>query len=564
MRRNFLLKALVVCSLLLVKAEVRAQVLTYHNDNARTGQNTQETVLNPSNVQASQFGKLFSQPVDGQIYAQPLYVPNLSIGNGIHNVVFVATEGDSVYAFDGDDNSGSNASPIWQKSLIDTFHGASSGATTVTSANVGNGLLTPQIGITGTPVIDLVSGTMYVDAYSYEPNSSCGLSYVHRLHALDIYSGKEKSPGPICIQGSVGTVSFQPVQQLNRPGLLLSNGTVYVAFGSHDDNKAHGWIFAYNAATFAQINVFLTTTTPSTSPTNGLGSIWMAGAGPSADSSGNIFFTTGNGSFDGVSNFADSLLKLSPNATLADYFTPCDQSMLDNADWDLASGGVLLLPNQSGVYPHLLVAAGKEGTIYLVNRDAMGGNCTGQGGTDNVIQKLPPPLTPRLGGYPKGGDGMFGMPAYWNNSLYLWAPDDVMKAFSLSNGTMGSTPSTSTDSYPWPGANLSISSNGNTNGIVWSLKTCAVESQASWTCLLYGPAILAAHDASNISSSLLYSSDQNSLRDNSGFQGVTGVKFSVPTVANGKVYVGTTNQLSVYGLNPHSSGPWVAIDRLFW
>ena len=278
---------LLVCGAPLL-ASAQVSVLTQHYDNSRTGQDTSETILTPSNVNSTQFGKLFAQPIDGQAYAQPLYVPNLLIGNSTHNVVFVATEADSVYAFDADSNSGANANPLWKASLIDTAHGAASGAMPVTSTQVGCTDIEPNIGITSTPVIDPASGTMYVEAKSYE-----GGNYIHRLHALNITTGAEKSPGPVVITATVngtgdgssgGKLIFNPLMQHSRPGILLSNGIIYMAFASHCDfSPYHGWVFAYDAATFAQKGVLNTTAN------GGLGGVWMSGTGLAADSTGNVY-----------------------------------------------------------------------------------------------------------------------------------------------------------------------------------------------------------------------------------------------------------------------------------
>jgi hypothetical protein len=532
--------ALVLFLLSALTSAAQTSVLTYHYDNSRTGQDTNETTLTLSNVNTNQFGKLFSQPVDGYLYAQPLYVPNLAIpGKGTHNVVFVATEGDSVYAFDADNNSGSNASPLWRASLLDTAHGAAAGARTVDSSiDIGCGDLIPQIGITSTPVIDFGTGTMYVEAKSKENGA-----FVHRLHALDITTGAEKSPGPVVINAAVkgrgdgssnDSLPFDSLHQNNRPGLLLVNGNIYIGFASHCDfGPYHGWVFAYEAATFSQKGVFVST------PDGGLGGFWMSGAGLAADTNGNIFAATGNGTFDAghipATQFGDTILKLALSGgklSVVDYFTPFNQGRLNLFDIDLGSGGVLLLPDQPGTHPHLLLQAGKEGRIYLVDRDQMtAGNlhfcrtcATGRKDTQ-IVQEIPNAL-----------GGMWSMPAYWNGSVYFWGSGDVLKAYSLTNGMLSVSPSsTSTDSYGFPGAIPTISANGNTNGIVWSLKTDAYNSN--------GSSVLRAHNAGNVAD-MLYSSDQNSGRDDPA----GAVKFSVPTVMNGKVYVGAAGRLSVYGL----------------
>jgi hypothetical protein len=525
-------------SLAVAAASAFAGVFTYHNDLSRTGQNLNETTLTTSNVNANTFGRLFSQPVDGQIYAQPLYVPNVVIqGKGSHNVIFVSTEGDSVYAFDADSNTGTNASPLWKASLIDTAHGAASGATPVSSSEVGCPDLQPNIGITATPVIDASSGTIYVEAKSKEN----GLA-VHRLHALDITTGNEKVT-PVVIDATVpGTGDGSSNGQLHfasmamshnsRPGLLLLNGIVYVAFASHCDiSPYHGWLFAYDTSTLSQNGVYVTT------PNGGLGGFWMSGAGFAADGNGNIYGPTGNGTFDTTNvpatELGESILKLSgSNLSLLDYFTAFNQNTLNGEDGDVGSGGVLLLPDQPGNHPHLLIEAGKEGRIYLVDRDQMTANnqhfCSNCNSDPQVVQES---SSGQLGG------GMWSMPAYWNNTTYWWAFNDKLKAIPLSNGLLDfSHIMTSTDTYGFPGATPSISANGASNGIVWS-----IDSSGSGTP---SPAILHAHDATNVARELWNSTQAANNRDRAG----NAVKFTVPTIANGKVYIGTSTEVDVYGL----------------
>jgi hypothetical protein len=513
--------------------------ITQHNDISRTGQNLNEAILTPALVRSpGAFGKLFAQQVDGYIYAQPLYVQGVTINGAVHNVVYVATEGDSVYAFDADSNSAANANPLWHASLIDTAHGAAVGATTVDSwGTLDCGDLVPQIGITGTPTIDPSTNTMFVEAKSEENGN-----YVHRLHALDITTGAEKAPGPVVVTASVrgsgdgstaGQIYFDGLHQMERPGLLLLNGVVYLAYASHcDEYPYHGWLFAYDASTFQMINDYVTT------PNGGLGGFWMGGSGIAADSSGNVFIVSGNGDFDTSSTPAtelgDSILKLSLNGiglSMTDYFTPYDQDNLDTGDVDLGSGGILLLPDQPGPFPHLLVEAGKEGTIYLINRDQLTtsnshycrNNCTND---PEIVEELQ---------YEIGG--LWSMPAYWNSTLYFWGIGDVLTAFSLNNGQMGAVPSSSGSvELTFPSATPSISANGNSGGIVWAIDTTAYTSN--------GPAVLHAFDASNVANEL-YNSTMVS-----GDQAGGSAKFAVPTIANGKVYIGTATELDVYGPLP--------------
>ena len=533
--------------LLLPVLSARGQnVLTQHNDNGRTGENLNETILTPSNVNSTTFGKLLSMSVDGYVYAQPLYMANVSIAGAMHNVVYVATEGDSVYAFDAD-----TGAQLWQVSMIDINHGAS-GETTVnfqTAHDANCTDLIPQVGITSTPVIDPLAGIMYVEAVSRQMNGT----YVHRLHMIDISTGAEKSsPGPKTITATVpgtsdggSTISFNPLLQLNRPGLLLSNGTVYVGYASHcDDKPYHGWLFAYNASTLAQNAVFVST------PNGvGLGGIWTSGAGISADSSGTIFVATGNGNYDATDE-GDSILKLDGTTlALMDYFTPFNQADLQAKDYDLGSGGVLLLPDPN---PHELILAGKGGQeldqttslggiIYVVNRDQMttnnqhycNSNCNN---TDpEIVQEIQ-----KAGNVP----WMFAMPAYWNNTVYFWGRNDVLKAYSLTNGLLGASPSSSSTVSLPSGATPSVSANGNSDGIVWAIDTHAFGKPPNSP----GPAVLHAFQATNVANQL-YSSDQSGTRDTAG----NAVKFTVPTIANGRVYVGGQNQVTVYGLL--GSGP---------
>ena len=413
---------LALCLLSVVfSAVAQTSVLTQHNDISRSGQNTSETLLTTSNVNTSQFGKLFALPVDGQVYTQPLYVPGVSINGAVHDVLIVATENDSVYAFDADSNTGGNASPLWKASMVDAAHGAGPGETALNNATTINCVnVEPQIGITSTPVIDPSSNTIYVEA-----KSTNGSSYYQRLHALDLFTGNEKSPGPVVITATVsgtgdgstnGELPFDSLHQLNRDGLLLQNGTIYIGFGSHCDYAPyHGWLFAYDTATFNQKSVYVTT------PNEGLGGFWMGGSGIAADSSGDIYIASSNGDFDTTNvpatETGDTILKFGTTnqiLSLLDYFTPQDQATLYADDRDLGSGGVLLLPDQPGTYPHILVQAGKEGRIYVVDRDQMTtGNshyCSGCTNDPEIVEES------------SSGEfnGVWGMPAYWNNTIYYW------------------------------------------------------------------------------------------------------------------------------------------------
>lgn len=512
-------------------AQSSANVMTYHNDNARTGQNLREPNLTLQNVDADHFGLLFTYPVDGWMFAQPLYVSGLSIpGRGVHNVLFVATEHGSVYAFDADDNQGANADPLWQVSVINP----AAGVTTVPIQDYGYGE-PPELCITGTPVIDGVSGTLYVVAQTKETDGEYSV-YVHRLYALDIYTGTEQPGSPVVIQPSVsGTgigsddqnqIAFSGFNQLQRPGLLLLNGVVYAAFGSIGDiDPYHGWLLGYDAKTLGLLQAFNDT------PNGQGGGLWMSGGGTAADAAGNLYCLTGNGDFDaakGGLDYGDSFLRLSAagtNLVVSDYFAPYNQATLNVTDGDLGSGGPLVLPAEAGsaAHPHLLVGAGKAGTIYLLDRDHLGG--FNPLDDSQIVQSLSQII---------GSE--FSTPAYFNHYIYFLGVQDVLKAFAITNGQMSRAPvSQAGTTFGFTGATPSISANGINNAIVWVVQVDAWESG--------GPAILRAYNATNLTQEL-YNSNQADSRDQLG----PALKFTVPTVANGKVYVGTAFGMSVFGL----------------
>ncbi len=510
-------------------------VLTYHNNNARTGQNTNETVLNLSNVKTNSFGLLFTYPVDGYVYAQPLILTNVTIpGQGVHNVLFVATEHDSVYAFDADGNAGSV--PLWQVSFINT----NSGVTSVSSAdpNINCTDIVPEIGITSTPVIDPTNQIIYVVAKTREVAGGV-TNYVQRLHALSITNGAEKFGGPVVIQASAagsgtgndgaGHVPFDPIRQLQRMALLLDKGLVYFGFSSHCGIGGHGWLFAYNAQTLTLSNAFIST------PNGQLGGIWEAGDGPACDTNDNIYISTGNGTFDatnGVSNdYGDTLLKFSTTngVALADYFTPFNESFLEANDRDLGSGGMIVLPDEVGSlqHPHLLVDAGKEGEIYLIDRDNLG-----QFNPTNNSQIVEDINTAGVIG------SCFSTPAYFNKTIYYLGASDSLKAYGISNGLI-SWPAAvqNSNKFGFPGATPSVSANGGKDAIVWAIDSHAFSTN--------GPSVLHAYNATNVAQEI-YNSNQAGVRDNPG----GAVKFTVPTVANGKVYVGVEYAVSVFGIFP--------------
>jgi hypothetical protein len=377
---------------------------------------------------------------------------------------------------------------------------------------------------------------MYVESKSKESGT-----FFHRLHALDITTGAEKASSPATITATVSGIAFDPLMHTNRPGLLLLNGIVYLAYASDCDNRPyHGWIFAYDAATLSQKAVF--NDSPSGNGNTALGGFWMSGAGIAADSSGNIYIASGNGNFDTshtpATELGDTNMKLvftGSAFSLEDYFTPFDQATLDNNDTDLGSGGVLLLPDQAGGHPHELVQAGKEGTIYVVDRDQMTSAnkhyCSGCASDTQIAQELRTEV-----------GGMWSMPAYWNNNVYFWGSNDNLVAFPVSNGALGLAPSSASGTFlGFPGATPSVSAHGTAGGIVWAIDSTNYGPPASGAA---GPAILHAYDATNLVTELYSSSPV--VADHAG----NAAKFAVPTIANGKVYVGTQMELDVYGLLP--------------
>jgi fibronectin type 3 domain-containing protein len=505
---------------------------THHNDNLRTGQNLSETVLTLTNINATQFGKLFSYPIDGIAFASPLYVANVSIpGQGNHNVVYVATEHDSVYAFDAD---GLSTSPLWHISFL------SSGVTTVPCGDTGEcGDIPTEIGITSTPVIDPSSGIIYVVAATKEGSSS----WVQRLHALDITTGAEKFGGPVVIQASIsgtgsgssgGKVGFDGLRENQRTGLLLSSGIVYLGFGSHGDNTPwHGWILGYNATTLKQTMMFNAT------PNGNGGGIWHGGGGLATDATGDLYFVTSNGDFDvntGGVDYGDSVVKLTTTGTVADYFTPYDQQALDVNNLDLGAGGPVMLVDQtSGPVPHLLITAGKDGTIYVCNRDNLGQ--FNPNNNNQIVQSL-------VNALPNGTAqaGNFSTPVFYNGYVYFGAINDNIRAFQLTNGQLSTSPtSISAAVYNVRGASFAISANVASNGVLWALQN----NGASANNDVGNPGVLFAYDATNLSK-VLYTSSQSGTRDTLDY----AAKFSIPLVANGKVFVAGQTQLTAFGLLP--------------
>ena len=511
-------------------------IYTNKNDNSRDGLNSQETVLTPSNVNVNSFGKLFSFALDGKVQAQPLYVSNVNIPHplhgsaGIYNVIYVATANDSVYAYDAD---GKVTGTLWKDSFIDPPSVVPVPGTCV-AANVS------IIGITPTPVIAPSTNTMYVEARTLEGQTTpCSGTYVHRLHALDITTGDEKFGGPIEIQASVpgtgdgsskGTLAFDPQKENSRPGMLLSqasvdkNSVVYIATASNTDTLPyHGWLLGYDSQTLAQKYVYCTT------PNGKAGGIWQMGGGLAADTDGNIYVQTGNGTFDSNGDFGSSVLKLTPESgglKLVDSYTPSNYSTLNHQDWDVASGGLLLLPDQTGTNPHLMIGGGKEGTIYVINRDNLGGH---HSTSDKIVQYIVGAIKASV----KGGtdNGIWNTASYFNGNVYIFGQNDNPKMFTIKNGLLPTT-ATSTAKTVMRGPAAIISSNGTSNGIVWTLQY-DLTTPTLWAL---NPDDLTQE---------YYDTNQDSKRDKVASRKISRVN---PTVANGRVYVPANNSLVVYGL----------------
>jgi hypothetical protein len=472
---NMSCRLILLATTLLMSRTLAVNVLTQHNDLSRDGANTSETILTPANVNTNTFGKLFSDSVDGQVYAQPLYVQNLSISGGTHNVTFVCTENNSVYAFDAD----TAGITYWQTNLGTPFTPDCSD-------------LTPVVGITGTPVIDLSRGTLYVD-------TKLASGPAHMLHALDITTGNEKFGGPVNISASN---NFNASLEHQRPGLLLLNGVVYLAFGSHCDLGSYqGFVLGYNATNLSQVYSYDVT------PTGGGGAVWSGGMAPAADTNGNIYIMTGNGDFDGTNNFGESMIKLNSSLVVQDYATPSDWSSLNDGDQDFGSGGVVLLPT------HYAVGIGKDGILYLADVNNMG----------------------HVGNFAQGfqaqnsGDTVGKSPVYWQGPsrqyLFVLHSYSPTESFEFTGTNIITTP-LGTASYTIGDrcGGLSLSANGTTNGILWE-----IDDDNN----------LRAYDAVNFPK-LLWSGSVG-----------TYVKMTCPTIANGKVYVGTSSNLSVWGLTDY-------------
>jgi hypothetical protein len=507
------MKTILVVLCAVVSAFAQVSVLTQHNDNARTGANLSETTLKPSNVDVKHFGMLFKRVLDDQVYGQPLYVANVTISGGTHDVVYLTTVNNSVYAFDA--NEASASKPFWHvnfgvpASLADGKFGCLD--------------MNGNAGIVGTPVIDATSQTLYVVALTRVRDG-----YAQRLHALDLATGADLPNSPVTITAS----GFDPLKENQRPGLLLANGMIYIAYSSHCDKKPyHGFVISYDTRSLERLAVF------NTSPTGMAASIWQSGQGPAADAEGNIYFVTGNGSWDGAQNFSESFMKLDSKLKLLDWFTPTNHIALDSKDDDINSSGPTLVPGTD-----LVMDGGKGGVLYLVN-----GRHMGHLGDENAVQ-----------GFPVSTSHIHSI-AYWNSAekgpmIYMWGQKDQLRVYRFRDGKLETTPSIILPEVNGghPGAMVSISANGNKDGILWAALQATGDAWHESR-----PGILRAFDANDVHHEL-WNSLQNPARDDCNNYS----KMAPPTIANGKVYLpsfGTENigtgQFCVYGPLPDGDAP---------
>jgi hypothetical protein len=499
------------------------QVTTSQYNNQRTGATLNEKVLTPQNVNTKQFGKIGTFPVDGAVYAQPLFVAAVPIpGKGTHDVIFIATEHDSVYAFDADRLSDP---PLWQVSFLDKTRGT----VPVSEDDAQCPFIRPEIGITSTPVIDIESGTLYVLARTKIRHRASDDEYFQHLHALAITTGVEKFGGPKLITASVpgkgvgaanGQIAFDPLHENPRAALLLANNSVYLTWASSCDvDPYHGWVMAYDAQTLAQKAVL------NVNPDGREAGIWLSDTGPAADAEGNIYVPTGNGTFDvasGGRDYGDSVLKLDGSSlAIRDYFTPHDQDRISQADSDVGSSGPTLLPDQPGAHRHLLLQPTKDSTIYVIDRDQMG---KFHRDSDALVQTV----------HMRGGG--YGAMAYWNGHAFFAASDDHLHSYTVTNGQLEVAASSSMK-FENPGATPSISADGNKSAIVWAIAT------KTWNGPDNKAAVLYAFDATKLGPPL-YTSEQNSQRDRAAL----ATRFVIPVVVSGRVYFGARGEVDVYGL----------------
>lgn len=512
-------------------------VLTYHNDNQRTGLNAAETILTPANVNSANFGKVSFFNADGAVHGQPLYVANIMINGVLRNVIYAVTEHDSMYAFDAD-----TGAKLWQKTALQQ------GEMPTQSKIFDCQSIEGEIGITNTPVIDrnkAPNGAMYFVAMSTDANGAAH----QRIHAVDLVTGAELFGGPVEIQAQFpgngpnshnGILTFDPKQYAERTGLVEVNGNIYIAFTSHCDHKPYnGWVMQYSGSTLQQLSVINLT------PNGKNGGIWMAAAGLAADSDGYIYFLDGNGTFDPVldskgfpinGDYGNGILKLSTSVPLAvaDYFNMYNTVEESQADLDLGSGGALVLPDITvgANKVHLVVGAGKDGSIYVANRDNMGK--WNPDNNNNLYQQVDA----------KFPFGVYSMPAYFHNTVYFGACQDRVYAYPIVNGRLASLPSSQTShQFFYPGVSPSISANVDHDGILWVVENTSSSALRERTINQTKPSILHAYDALDMTKEL-YNSNEKGFRDQFG----PGNKFITPTIANGRVYIGTRTGVAVFGL----------------
>ena len=512
-----------IFALVLMSFPCVSQVTTSQYNNFRTGATLNEKILNPQNVNARQFGKLGAFKVDGAVYAEPLFVPGVEVpGKGRHDILYVATEHDSVYAFDA---SRPGDPPLWHMSFLDK----TKGVIVPSEDDVQCPFIRPEVGITSTPVIDIKTGTLYVLARTKIRHAAGADEYFQHLHALAITTGVEKFGGPKLISASVrgvgagtakGKVAFDPLKENSRAALTLANGAVYLAWASSCDvDPYHGWVMSYDPQTLAQKAVL------NVNPNGTEAGIWLSDTGPAVDAEGNLYVPTGNGTFDidsGGHDYGDSVLKLDGSSlAVRDYFTPHDQNRISEADSDVGSSGPILLPDQPGPHRHLLLQPTKDSTIYVIDRDNMGKFHHDSDALVGIV---------RLHG------GGYGAIAYWNGHAYFAASDDYLTGYSIGNGQLSPALSSSRK-FENPGATPSISANGTQNGIVWAIST------KTWNGPDTQAAVLYAYDAMKLREPL-YTSEQNSERDRAAM----ATRFVIPMVVNGRVYFGTRGEVEVYGL----------------
>jgi hypothetical protein len=507
----------------LIAVSAGAQATTSQYDNFRTGATLHEKILTPQNVNAQQFGKLGAFKVDGPVYAQPLFIPSVEIpGKGTHDVLYVATEHDSVYAFDA---NRPGDPPLWKVSFLDK----SRGVTVLSEDIVDCPFIRPEIGITSTPVIDIKTGTLYVLARTMIRHTVGDDEYLQHLHALAITTGVEKFGGPKLIVASVpgngagstkGQVAFDPLRENPRAALTLANNMIYIEWASSCDvDPYHGWVMAYDSQTLAQKAVL------NVNPNGSEAGIWLSDTGPAVDSEGNLYVPTGNGTFDagsGGRDYGDSVLKLDGSSlAVRDYFTPHDQDRISHDDNDIGSSGPLLLPDQPGPHRHLLLQPTKDSTIYVIDRDNMGKY---RRDSDALVEMIKIP-----------GPGLGAM-AYWNGHIYFAGTNDQLRDYAIKNGELTVHASSATK-FADPGATPTVSADGKNNAILWAISTKV------WNGPDNKPAVLYAFDANKLGEPL-YTSEQNSTRDRAAL----ATRFVIPLVVNGRVYFGTRSEVEVYGL----------------